>query len=194
MLYCKWEWVLLLPSQRLLELSIAERGFSLEQVLEVVGGVNREVQVRHHDALLRAQQQQQRGVEAELARQRALQSEHDSIQQVLVRRLEEQTQRIKELEERLAAAQGEGLGGGALHSQNRKEGGLKEEAGQRPHPLAAPRRNRPHPTQQGAGQTREQHSPQQTEEEDATSRQCDSPVSALAFSGCHACISPSDIT
>ena len=130
----------------------------------MVGEVNREAQVRHHESLLREQQQQQRGVEAELARQRAVQGEHDSVQQALMRRLEEQTQRIKELEERLAAAHGEGQGGGALNSQNRKEGGLEEGAGPRASPRAAPRRNHPRPTHPEAGQVRAQPSLEATEE------------------------------
>lgn len=168
--------------QKLLELSAAESGFSLEQVLQVVGGVNREAQVRHHDALLREQQEQQRGVEAELERQRALQSEHDSVQQMLMRRLEEQTQRIKELEERLAATQGKGQGGGAPPSQNSKEGGLEEGAGQGPRPRAAPRRNQPCPTPPGEGQVGAQHSPQ-LPEEGGTNREGRSQVSALVSCG-----------
>lgn len=167
--------------QKLLELSTAESGFRLEQVLAVVGEVNREAQVRHHDSLLREQQQQQRGVEEELARQRAVQSEHDNVQQTLMRRLEEQTQRIKELEERLAATHGEGQGGGAQNSQNRKEGGLEEGAGPRPSPRAAPRRNHPHPTHPKAGQVRAQPSFEGTEEGNGF-RQRKELVSVLVYS------------
>lgn len=165
----------------MLELSTAESGFPLEQVLAVVGEVNREAQVRHHDALLREQQQQQRGVEVELARQRTVQSEHDSVQQTLMQRLEEQTQRIKELEERLAATHGEGQGGGALNSQNRKEGGLEEGAGPRASPRAAPRRNHPHPTHPEAGQVRAQPSLEGTEEDNGV-RQWKGHVSVLVCS------------
>ena len=119
----------------------------------MVGEVNREAQVRHHDALLREQQQQQRVVEAELARQRTVQSEHDSVQQTLMQRLEEQTQRIKELEERLAATHGEGQGGGALNSQNRKEGGLGGGWAKGKPPCSPKEKPSPsHPPRGGAGE------------------------------------------
>ena len=155
--------------QKLVELSIAENAFTLKQVLEVVGEVNKEAQLRHHDALLQEQQEhlmqqqrQQEGVELELARQHALHTAHESVQLALLQRLEEQTQRIKELEERLAVTQGEGQGGGAVHSQNRKEGGQKEGAGQSPRPRPAPRRNQPPaPIQQDVITAKGQQSPLQ---------------------------------